>query len=64
MDLDDAKKPNPPLDELEREDLSLMSVAELDERVRRLNAERERAETAIAQKANTRTQAEAAFKGA
>ncbi|MEX0298538.1 MAG: DUF1192 family protein [Kordiimonas sp.] len=63
MDFDDLPtKKNTPITEVEREDLSTISVEELEERVERLNAEIERTKTEIKAKKGSRSAAEAFFK--
>lgn len=63
MDFDDLPtKKTGPLTDLEREDLSTISVEELNERVARLTAEIERTKLEIGAKQDSRNAAEAFFK--
>lgn len=63
MDIDDLpRKKTGPLKDLETEDLSVMSVDELQERVDRLSAEITRTKTEIEAKGTSRSAAEAFFK--
>lgn len=63
MDLDDLpRKKTGPLTDLELEDLSTISVDELDERVERLTAEIERTKQEIKNKQASRAAADAFFK--
>jgi len=62
MEIDDLPKtPASPLDALEKEDLDLFSREELEDRIRRLRAERTRAEKALDGKSSHQTAAEALF---
>ena len=63
MDIDeDAPRPDGPLDALAREDLSLLSLDDLEERIARLEAEAERARKALAAKSDHASTAESLFK--
>lgn len=63
MDLDDLpQKKTGPLTDLEKEDLSTISVDELEERVQRLTAEIERVKAEIQSKQASRAAADAFFK--
>lgn len=63
MDFDDAPlKKTGPLTDLEREDLSTISVEELEERIERLHIEIERTRTEVTAKTASRSAAEAFFK--
>lgn len=63
MDFDDLPiKKNTPVTEVEKEDLSTISVEELQERVARLNAEITRTQAEIEAKQGSRNAAEAFFK--
>ncbi|WP_262694017.1 DUF1192 domain-containing protein [Kordiimonas aquimaris] len=63
MDFDDLPtKKTGPLTDLEKEDLSTISVDELQERIERLSAEIERTKTEVSAKSVSRSAAEAFFK--
>lgn len=63
MDLDDLpRKQSGPLKDLEREDLSTISVEELEERVERLQEEIGRTQQEIQSKQASRAAADAFFK--
>ncbi len=63
MDSDDAPlRKNIPLSEVEKEDLSTISVEELEERVQRLEAEITRTKAEIKAKSASKAAAEAFFK--
>lgn len=63
MDLDDLlRKKTGPLTDLETEDLSTISVEELEDRISRLKAEIVRTETEITAKQASRAAADAFFK--
>lgn len=63
MDFDDLPtKKTGPLSDLEKEDLSTISVDELQERIDRLSAEIERTKTEVSAKGASRSAAEAFFK--
>lgn len=63
MDLDDLpRKKTGPLTDLEKEDLSTISVDELEERIERLKAEIERTSQEIGAKQASRAAADAFFK--
>ena len=63
MDFDDSPiKKTGPLTDVEKEDLSTISVDELQERVERLSVEIERTKAEISTKGASRSAAEAFFK--
>lgn len=63
MDFDDLPtKKTGPLTDVEKEDLSTISVDELEERVERLTAEIERTKSEISAKNASRSAADAFFK--
>ena len=63
MDFDDLPtKKDSPVTDVEKEDLSTISVDELEERIERLTAEIERTKKEIEAKKGSRSAAEAFFK--
>jgi len=63
MDIDDgAPHADAPLDALEREDLTLLSRGELEDRIARLGAETARARAMLASKSDHASAAESLFK--
>ncbi len=63
MDFDDLPtKKNTPVTDVEKEDLSTISVEELEERAERLSVEIERTKAEIKAKQGSRSAAEAFFK--
>lgn len=63
MDFDDLPtKKSSPIDDVEKEDLSTISVDELQDRVARLSAEIDRTKAEINAKEGSRSAAEAFFK--
>lgn len=59
---DDAPRPDAPLDALEREDLSLLSLEELEDRIARLEAEASRAQAMLESKSDHASAAESLFR--
>lgn len=63
MDFDDLPvKKDTPVSAVEKEDLSTISVEELEERIERLSAEIDRTKAEVANKQSSRNAAEAFFK--
>jgi len=59
---DDAPRPEAPLDALAREDLSLLSLDDLEDRIARLEAEVDRARAMLAAKSDHASTAESLFR--